>query len=386
MTLTSQQNGAATGTTPPQDAPRSAFEGSPQSVESMRRRIPRKSVPRTALVFTVLALLVVVGVLLSGMVGQFAIKPLEVIGAFFHGIGLNWGPLPARDVGFEVLWEVRFPRLTLVLLVGAALAVAGAIMQGIFGNPLAEPGTIGVSSGAAVGASFSILYGFTFLGGFTTPVMAFVCGLITTMIVYSLSRAGGRTEVVTLILTGVAVNAVAGAIIAFIVFKAPTQAREQIVFWQMGSFNGSRWEQVAVVAPIILIGCALTLFLSRGLDLLSLGERAARHLGVDVELLRIAAMTLVALLVSAAVAFVGIIAFVGLVVPHLMRMLLGPAHRTLLPASMLGGAVLLTFADLAARTLVEFADLPIGMLTSIIGGPYFFYLLRRSRKESGGWS
>ena len=388
------------------DAP-APFAGSPLDEQRTRRRsrsassapaaqVPgrrhseksygRVSAARVTTVFTTLAVLLLGGTLLSAMLGQLYIAPKEVVGSVLQSVGINWLPGPSHEFGAEALWEVRFPRIVLTVFVGAALAIAGAVMQGIFGNPLAEPGTIGVSSGAAVGASFAFLHGLSFLGGFTVPFLAFVCGLVTTIVVYVLARSNGRTEVVTLILTGVAVNAISGALISFIVFKAPTQAREQIVFWQMGSFNGSRWEQVAIVVPLVVVGIGLTMFLARGLDLVSLGEKAARHLGVDVERLRLYAMVLSALLVSAAVAFVGIIAFVGLVVPHLMRMLLGPGHRLLLPASVLGGAVLLTFADLAARTLIEFADLPIGMLTALIGGPYFFYLLRRSRREAGGWA
>lgn len=388
------------------DAP-APFAGSPLDEQRTRRRsrsassapaarVPgerrgekpsgRVSAARVTTVFTTLVVLLLGGTLLSAMLGQLYIAPKEVVGSVLQSVGINWLPGPSHEFGAEALWEVRFPRIVLTVFVGAALAIAGAVMQGIFGNPLAEPGTIGVSSGAAVGASFAFLHGLSFLGGFTVPFLAFVCGLVTTIVVYVLARSNGRTEVVTLILTGVAVNAISGALISFIVFKAPTQAREQIVFWQMGSFNGSRWEQVAIVVPLVVVGIGLTMFLARGLDLVSLGEKAARHLGVDVERLRLYAMVLSALLVSAAVAFVGIIAFVGLVVPHLMRMLLGPGHRLLLPASVLGGAVLLTFADLAARTLIEFADLPIGMLTALIGGPYFFYLLRRSRREAGGWA
>ena len=387
--------------------PPAPFAGSPLDEQRTRRRsrsassapaaqVPgrrhseksygRVSAARVTTVFTTLAVLLLGGTLLSAMLGQLYIAPKEVVGSVLQSVGINWLPGPSHEFGAEALWEVRFPRIVLTVFVGAALAIAGAVMQGIFGNPLAEPGTIGVSSGAAVGASFAFLHGLSFLGGFTVPLLAFVCGLVTTIVVYVLARSNGRTEVVTLILTGVAVNAISGALISFIVFKAPTQAREQIVFWQMGSFNGSRWEQVAIVVPLVVVGIVLTMFLARGLDLVSLGEKAARHLGVDVERLRLYAMVLSALLVSAAVAFVGIIAFVGLVVPHLMRMLLGPGHRLLLPASVLGGAVLLTFADLAARTLIEFADLPIGMLTALIGGPYFFYLLRRSRREAGGWA
>lgn len=368
---------------------RPGTHGSTPSVErpldAPRPAPPRTKRARATLLAIGLAIALLAGCLLSAMIGQLYIPPGEVVGFVLGGLGIDWLPGPSHEFGAAALAEVRFPRIVLTLLVGAALAVAGARMQGIFGNPLAEPGSVGVSSGAAVGASFSILFGLTFLGPFTTPAFAFVAGLVTTVLVYAMSRTGGRTEVITLILTGVAVNAVCGALIAFITFKAPTQAREQIVFWQMGSLNGSRWEQVLLVAPLIVVGAALAIAMGRKLDLLSLGEKAARHVGVDVERVRVLSMVYVALLVSAAVAFAGIIAFVGLVVPHIIRMIIGPARRALLLCSVLGGAFLLTMADLAARTLVEFADLPIGMLTSLIGGPFFFYLIRRSRTKGGGW-
>lgn len=203
---------------------------------------------------------------------------------------------------------------------------------------------------------------------------------------YFVSRAGGKTEVVTLVLTGIAVNAVGGAGIALLTFLSDTQSREQIVFWQLGSIAGSRWSQVGIVAPVVLMGLLISLWVARSLDLLSLGERNARHLGVNVEQLRIWVIVLVALVVGVSVAFTGIIAFVGLVVPHLMRMILGPAHLPLAISSAVGGALLLTLADLGARTIVPMADLPIGMLTSLIGGPFFFWLLRRTRRSAGGWS
>ena len=341
---------------------------------------------KTALTFTVLAVALVVMTIVSASLGQLIIPFNQVLGSVLNKIGIHWLEGPTRAFGEEALWNVRFPRIVMAIVVGASLGVAGAVMQGVFGNPLAEPGTVGVSSGAAVGASCSILMGWNFLGAFTTPLLAFACGLFTTLSVYFLARRGGRTEVVTLILTGVAVNAVAGALISFFTFAAPTSARDQIVFWQMGSFNGSRWQQVALVAPMCVIGVIAVQFMAHQLDLLSLGEKPARHLGVNVERLRFCSMLVVALLVSSAVAFSGIIAFVGLVVPHLLRMIIGPGHRALLPASALGGALLLTIADFAARTTIQFADLPIGMLTSLVGGPFFFWLLRRSRSKSGGWA
>jgi iron complex transport system permease protein len=303
-----------------------------------------------------------------------------------HRLGLDVGPLPVHPNGDAALWTIRFPRVVMSLLVGAALATAGAVMQGVFGNPLAEPGVVGVSSGAALAACTGIVFGLTFLGPFTSAALAFAGGLVTTLAVYLLARSGGRTEVVTLVLTGVAVNAVCGAGIAFLTFLGDTQAREQIVFWQLGSLNGTRWEYVAVVAPFVAVGLLVAVLVARRLDLLSLGERAARHVGVDVERLRIICIVAVALLTGAAVAFCGIVSFVGLVVPHLVRMAVGPGHRALVPLSALGGGVLLLAADLVARTAVAYADLPIGMLTALVGGPFFFWLIRRTRRQAGGWA
>ena len=191
---------------------------------------------------------------------------------------------------------------------------------------------------------------------------------------------------VTLVLTGVAINAFAGGLIAFFTFVANPAARDQIVFWQLGSLNGATWGAVAIVAPMAAVGIAVSMAMASKLDLLALGESAAAHLGVNVERLRQLAVVVVALLVSASVAFTGIILFVGLVVPHLMRMIVGPAHRMLIPASALCGAIVLLAADLGARTLVPNADLPLGMLTSLIGGPFFFWMLRRTRHQQGGWA
>nr|WP_308168883.1 iron ABC transporter permease [Cellulomonas hominis] len=318
--------------------------------------------------------------------GQLRVPPAEVLGSVLHRLGIDAGPLPAHPNGDAALWTIRFPRVAMAVLAGAALATAGAVMQGVFGNPLADPGVVGVSSGAALAACTGIVLGWTFLGPFTSAALAFGGGLVTTMAVYLLARSGGRTEVVTLVLTGVAVNAVCGAGIAFLTFLADTQAREQIVFWQLGSLNGTRWAYVGVVAPFVAVGVAVALVVARRLDLLSLGERAARHVGVDVERLRVVSIVAVALLTAAAVAFCGIIAFVGLVVPHLVRMVVGPGHRALVPLSALGGAVLLLAADLVARTAVAYADLPIGMLTALVGGPFFFWLIRRTRRQAGGWA
>ncbi|HUH52716.1 MAG TPA: iron ABC transporter permease [Microbacteriaceae bacterium] len=337
------------------------------------------------LLFACLWVALIGAVLVSAGTGQLAIPPQEVLGSILNKVGITLFPPAESPSVDQTLWSIRFPRVAMAALVGAGLAVSGLLMQAIFGNPLAEPGVIGISSGAAVGAGISIVFGFTAFGPWSTATLAFISGLAATIIVYVMSRADGKTEVVTLVLTGIAVNAIAGAGIAMLTFLGDSQSREQIIFWQLGSLAFSRWEQILLVAPIVIFGIFVALFVSHKLDLLALGERNARHLGINVEVLRIGVIVLVALLVGASVAFVGIIAFVGLVVPHLMRMILGPAHRPLVWASALGGALLLTLADLAARTIIPMADLPIGMLTSLVGGPFFFWLLRRTRKRAGGW-
>ncbi|WP_433762285.1 FecCD family ABC transporter permease [Nocardia sp. CA-135398] len=340
---------------------------------------------RTTIVFGVAVAALVVLALASAAIGQVPTTPAEVAGSVLHRIGLDWGPMPAHPAGEVTLWEVRFPRVVLAILVGAALATAGALLQGVFANPLAEPGVIGVSAGAAVGAGTVIVVGGAFVAAWSVAAAAFVAGLLTTLLVYLLSRSNGRTEVVTLVLTGVAINAFAGGLIAFLLFIATPAARDQIVFWQLGSLNGATWDAVHVVAPLAAVGIFAAVLIAPRLDLLALGESAARHLGVDVERLRRNVIVVVAVLATAGVAFTGIVLFVGLIVPHVVRMLVGPAHRVLIPLSAIVGAVVLLAADVAARSLVHNADLPLGMLTSLIGGPFFFWLLRRTRARAGGW-
>lgn len=326
----------------------------------------------------------IAGILVSSVSGQLDIHTSQVIGSMLQRIGIENSWAPADPVIDATLWVVRFPRIIMAMAVGAALAVGGALMQAIFGNPLAEPGVVGVSSGAALGASIAIVFGIQFAGS-GVAALAFVGGLLATLLVYAVARVGGRTEVVTLLLTGIAINAFAQAGLAFVLFLADTASREQIVFWQLGSLAGSVWSEIVVVAPLLFLGTVVAWVLAQQLDVLALGERNARQLGVDVEGLRIIVIVVVALLTAAAVAFAGIIAFVGLVVPHIVRMALGPSHRALIVVSLVGGAALMVWADLLTRTLVDGADLPIGMLTALVGGPFFFGLLYQQRRRSGGW-
>lgn len=338
---------------------------------------------KRVLVLVGLVVTLVIGVVVSAAIGQLPVDVTDVLGAALKSVGISTSWYPSDDIVAQTLTQIRFPRLALGIVVGACLAVGGVIMQAIFGNPLAEPGVVGVSSGAALGAAAVIAAGVTAAGA--TAAAAFVAGFLATLLVYLTARAEGRTEVVTLLLTGIAVNAFAGAGIALTMFLGNTSAREQIVFWQLGSLNGARWHEVAFVTLVAVPSISIAFALARRYDLLSLGERSAAHLGVRVELLRIGSIGIVALVTAAAVSFAGIIAFVGLVVPHAMRMLLGPAHRTLIVASVIAGAALIVWCDLVARTLVPGADLPLGMLTALIGGPFFFVLIRQTRARSGGW-
>ncbi|MFJ7417803.1 iron chelate uptake ABC transporter family permease subunit [Streptomyces uncialis] len=349
---------------------------------------PAQAAPRrrgtTSLLTTGLIAALLVMALVSAGTGAYDIPIGDVLSSVRHRIGLGGQALDR--VGESVLWNVRLPRVVLALLVGASLGCAGALMQGVFGNPLAEPGVIGISAGAAVGAVVAIAFGLTFLGNWTVTAAAFIAGLATVSLVYALSRSGGRTEVVTLILTGIAVNAFAGALIGLSVFFADNSAITQITFWQLGSLSQATWPKVLAVLPCALLGLLVAPLSARKLDLLALGERPARHLGVDVERLRITMILVVALLTAAAVAVAGVITFVGLLVPHLLRMAAGPGHRFLVPGSALGGGLVLVSADLAARTVAAPAELPLGVLTALFGSPFFFWLLRRTRRKQGGWA
>ncbi|MEU9879667.1 FecCD family ABC transporter permease [Streptomyces phaeochromogenes] len=371
--------GAGTGAGTEAGTEAAAPEASPAPDRPAR---PRRGAPW--LLTVALAVLVGLLTLASAGLGAYEISPGDVLSSIAHRAGVGGSEL-AR-VPESVLWNVRFPRIVLALLVGASLGCAGALMQGVFGNPLAEPSVIGVSLGAAVGAVAAISLGLNFLGNWTLPAFAFVAGLGTALLVYSMSRSGGRTEVVTLILTGIAVNAFAGALIGLFVFLADTAAVNQITFWQLGSLSQATWPKVLAVLPCAALGLVVAPFYARKLDLLALGERPARHLGVDVERLRVVLILVVALLTAAAVSVSGVIGFVGLVIPHLLRMAAGPGHRFLIPGSALGGAVVLLAGDLAARTVVEPAELPLGVLTALFGSPFFFWLLRRTRRRQGGWA
>lgn len=334
---------------------------------------------RLALPLLVAALLV--SCLVALAVGAYSIPLGEVVAALWRGV--TGEPLTVAD---SVIVDIRAPRVALAVIVGASLATAGVVMQGIFANPLAEPGLVGVSSGAAVAAVVAIVLGLTAIGFWILPLAAMIGGLLVTAGVYIMARVEGRTEVVTLILTGVAVNAFAGALIGLLMSVSDDAELRSITFWTLGSLSAATWSTVLLVLPLAAVGLLVAPRLARSLDLLALGENTAAHLGVDIERLRKVAIVLTAALTAAAVAVAGIIGFIGLVVPHAVRLVLGPGHRLLLPASALAGATLLVLADLMARTVVAPREIPLGVLTALIGSPVFFLLLRREHRRRGTWA
>lgn len=323
-------------------------------------------------------------VLLNLVIGAVRVPPAAVLGILLDHGGVSTGLEYTRQQE-AVVWNIRVPRVLLALVVGAGLGTAGCALQGVFRNPLADPGIIGVSSGAALGAVGLTILGVSPLGQWSIPAAAFAGGLVLTLMVYALSRRDGRTEVVTLVLTGVALNAIAGGLIGFALFYATDAQLRNVVFWQLGSVGGATWPNVrpAVLAAVVAIVPLMRY--GHRLNLLALGEREAYHLGVDTEQLRLQVIALAALATAAAVSFAGVIGFVGLVVPHMLRLMLGPDHRTLLPASALLGAAVIAVADLLARTIVAPAEMPLGVVTALAGGPYFLWLIHRTRRAQGGW-
>ena len=283
--------------------------------------------------------------------------------------------------------DIRLPRVLLALLIGAALAQAGAALQGIFRNPLAEPGLIGISSGAALAAVGVIVLSEPlgllerFPAHWVLPLATFAGGAAATALVLRLALVDGQTRIATLLLSGLALNAIAGAGIGFFSHVASDSALRSVTFWMFGSLGRASWPEIAVAGPLLLAPILLLPREARALNALLLGEAEAGHLGVDVERLKRRVTLLVVLAAGAAVALAGIIAFVGLLVPHLVRLAFGPDHRHLLPLSALAGALLLTLADTAARVVLLPTELPIGILTALIGGPFFLALLLRRQRE-----
>lgn len=349
--------------------------------------IQTKHFPRTSLQHLVLAAMGITLILLavfSVTIGAFPVSLKSTLSVMLHQMGI---PSELHSIQeSKVLLHIRIPRILLAMLVGGGLGVSGAALQGLFRNPLVEPGLIGVSSGGALFAVLFIVFGAYFplltglFGSFGLPLFAFIGGLINVSLVYTMANSGGKTDISLLILAGVALTALCGALIGLCLFYADEAALRNFTFWSLGDVGGANWDKVKIGILLILIPSSLLMLQFRNLNALAIGENEAYHMGVNVQQVKYAVLLLTALVVGVGVSMTGTIGFVGLIVPHLIRLRFGADHRLVLAGSFLLGATLLTGADLLARTIVMPAELPIGIITAIIGSPFFIWLIINVKK------
>lgn len=351
------------------------------------------AVSRLLIISAALLVLLALAMVYGASVGSTPIPAGDVADALLQYLGVERGVDPSSAT-YRVVTVVRLPGMLVAALVGGALACAGAAMQGLFRNPLADPGIIGVSAGASLGVVLVMtqtaaladfwLFSRGPLSGelWRIPLAAFVGAMLASGTVYLLSLQRGRTNLAALLLAGVALNAVLGAINSVLLLRAAdTNALRAVLSWLVGSLEGRGWDYFALAAGPIAVSAALMLLYARDLNLLALGEESAQALGVDVPRLRLVLLALASLLTASAVSIAGPISFVGLVVPHILRLIIGPDHRVLLPASLLGGAAFLVFADGLARSLLAPEQLQVGIVTALAGGPFFLILLWRHRRQ-----
>lgn len=320
--------------------------------------------------------------LASICLGAVPIGPLDVSRILAYQLpGTAHFIIPDWSASNEaIVVQIRLPRVILALIVGASLALAGAVFQGLFRNPMADPQVIGASAGAALGAAIAIVLQnslqWHFLG--SIPLLASIGAILTVILVYNLARTGAMVPMANLLLAGIAVHALMSAIVSLIMYYGQDKLHT-IVFWLMGGLSGRDWHYILFTLPCLIAGLAITAYYSRDLNLMLIGEETAATIGVEVEKVKAVLLFTASVLTGVSVAASGMIGFVGLVVPHLMRMLAGPDHRLLVPVCVMAGALVLAVADLAARTLVAPTELPLGVVTALFGAPFFLYLLRRYR-------
>ena len=334
------------------------------------------------LAITLLVVVLVLALLLAASLGAVSVPIGDIAGITLkRAFGISFGG-PWDETKQAIVWELRLPRVLGAAIVGAALATAGVLFQGLLRNPMADPYLIGTSGGAGLAATLALLIpASTGLLGFTVvPVAAFAGALLAVLLVYQIARVGARTPITTLLLAGFAASSMMAAAMSFLMLMNQNTL-QRVVLWTMGGVSASGWDTLKVVVPLILAGALAAFALTGDLNAFLLGEEQAAALGVSVERKKFLVLTIGALLTGAAVAISGLVGFVGLIVPHVVRLVLGPDHRILLPASFLSGAIFLVLADLVARMLLAPSELPLGVVTALIGAPFFIYLLRRTKRE-----
>ena len=344
-----------------------------------------KRFARWKIIVILLTLTLILTVAFAVTIGPMQISPLDAYKIIIKNIPFIGDLVRGGSSSIEevVVLQVRLPRILAAAIVGIALAVAGVVLQGLFRNPMADPYVIGISAGASLGASLAIAFGIglSFFGLlYSIPLMAFVTALGTVLLVYSIARTGQGVPMLTLLLVGIAVNSFLLAIIS-IIRLVSGEAIHAIMAWIFGSLVACNWNYVKIALPFVIIGVALIYVFARDLNIILLGEEQARHLGVDTERLKRIMLASATLITAAAVSISGIIGFIGLIIPHIARILVGPDHRILIPSSALAGAIVLILCDTIARTIVRPAELPVGIITSLIGGPFFVYLIRKRKRS-----
>ena len=332
---------------------------------------------RRRLAIVTLVVMLLVAMVLAVGLGAVNVSPAETLRAIVRGVHRE--ALAQADV---VIWQLRLPRVLLAALVGSALALAGVLYQALFKNSLADPYILGVSSGAGLGATIAFVAAGTSFASraFGVPFGAFVGALLTIALVVRLASRAGRADTTSLLLAGVAISYTLAAVTSFlmVVFRNSMQS---VVFWMMGGLTSASWSNVWVVAAMFTVGAVVPVFYARELNIMLLGDERAGQLGVNVERFKLLVLASASLVVAAAVSVSGLIGFVGLMTPHMARLVLGPDHRLLLPASTLAGAIVMVLADLVARTVLAPVEIPVGIVTAVLGGPFFVWLLvRRERR------
>lgn len=343
---------------------------------------------RNAIILTGLSVVLMGTMLLSLTIGALSIPVSDVLIILFQKIGLftSYSVDSTHEV---VLSSIRFPRILMTLLIGAALGISGSSLQGLFRNPLVEPSLIGVSGGSAAGVVLVIVFGGSLalpqaglIYNAIIPFAAFTGGLLATFLVLRLSNQAGKTNIAVLVLVGVAINALAGAIIGLAIFYADENQLRTFTFWTLGDLGGATAGKLIIAAPLLVVSVVALLFFSNSLNAIALGEAEAYHVGVDVERTKRTIVFFSAMAVGVSVSLAGMIGFIGLVIPHLIRVLFHSDNKLVLPASVLGGAWLLIIADIVARTIVLPAELPIGVMTALIGSPFFIALLMKAKLKN----
>ena len=333
------------------------------------------------LIITYLTVILGLTVVLTTTLGAAHISSFVVLKILITRLPLiNNLIIPSWSIGeATIILQIRLPRIILGVLVGAALGVAGTTMQGLFKNPMADPYIIGISSGAALGAIFTIVFGLSIFGMYTIPLMAFMGAAAAIFLVYNIASVRGKLPVSTLLLAGIAMTLFLSAIISLLMYTAGEKLHG-IVFWLMGGLWGRNWNHVMMAFPFILLGTTVIYIFARDLNVMLLGEEPAQHLGIEVETLKKIMILSTSLITAAAVSVSGIIGFVGLIIPHVMRILVGPDHRILLPSSALVGGIFLVWTDTLARTIIAPTEIPVGIITALFGAPFFIYLLRTRKR------